>query len=461
MNMQNPSYYLFQKNRIMKYLSLFLTLIILVSCSFDKKTGIWSGSDEEKKQLSDLEKEQKQILDVVKIYSTQNTYSEEISYSKSLSLSKPINQKSWKMSGLNLQNSLGHNYLPGIDNKFLKKKVGKDKFSIYQMSTSPLIYQNSIIFVDDAGNIFNVNMKGKINWKRNIYKKVFKKVYKKLSIFIYNEAIYISDNIGFIYSLNFQDGKINWIKNHGVPLKSNLKLFKDKIYVINQDNRILCLSAKDGSLIWDIRSISSFIKSQNFLSIAISKDEDVFSLISSGELIKVNAETGSIGWMLNTRETMLSSTDFFKSSDVVISDKNIIFSAFESLYSFNVTSGFLNWEKKIGSTKTPIVDGDYVFVLTDNGYFVAVDKSKGKTIWSTNIFKILKKKKRNTFVSGYILASEKVYITTNNGYLIVCSAKTGKTEYLKKIGDKIASSPIINNGSLYILTAESRLLGFN
>ena len=73
----------------------------------------------------------------------------------------------------------------------------------------------------------------------------------------------------------------------------------------------------------------------------------------------------------------------------------------------------------------------------------------------------VKKKKRNTFVSGYILASGKVYITTNNGYLIVCSAKTGKTEYLKKIGDKIASNPIINNGSLYILTAESRLLGFN
>ena len=68
---------------------------------------------------------------------------------------------------------------------------------------------------------------------------------------------------------------------------------------------------------------------------------------------------------------------------------------------------------------------------------------------------------RNTYISGYILASEKVYITTNNGYLIVCSAKTGKTEYYKKIGDKIASNPIINNGSLYILTAESRLLGFN
>ena len=32
------------------------------------------------------------------------------------------------MSGLNLQNFIGNNYLSGISNKFLKKKIGKDKF---------------------------------------------------------------------------------------------------------------------------------------------------------------------------------------------------------------------------------------------------------------------------------------------------------------------------------------------
>ena len=38
---------------------------------------------------------------------------------------------------------------------------------------------------------------------------------------------------------------------------------------------------------------------------------------------------------------------------------------------------------------------------------------------------------------------------------------SGIVESFKKIGDPVISSPIINNGNLYILTKNSRILGFN
>ena len=58
------------------------------------------------------------------------------------------------------------------------------------------------------------------------------------------------------------------------------------------------------------------------------------------------------------------------------------------------------------------------------------------------------------------MGSGKIYAVSLNGYLIVCSAVSGKVEYFKKIGGKITSAPIISNGALYILTANSRILGF-
>jgi len=75
--------------------------------------------------------------------------------------------------------------------------------------------------------------------------------------------------------------------------------------------------------------------------------------------------------------------------------------------------------------------------------------------------KILKKRKQKTIITGFILGSEKIYATTLNGFLIVSSATSGKAEYFTKIGDSLTSSPIISNGSLYILTAKSRIFGFN
>jgi len=445
-----------------KNLIFFLIFILLVNCSFDNKTGIWSGSKKEKRRISELEKEQKQTKVVDYIYSSKSVYSKEISLTKKISISNPRKNLSWKMSSLNQQNFLGNIYLSGIDNIFLKKKIGKNKFSMSKIISSPLVFENNIIFSDNNGTIFNINQNGEINWKKNIYKKIYKKVYKNLVFAIYQNNIYVADNIGFIYSIGLNNGKLVWIKNHGIPIKSNIKIYKNKIFLINQDNRILCFNTKNGSKIWDIRSVPSFIKLQNFLSSAISKQGDVIAINSSGDLLKVNANNGKIAWSLNTLESTLAhASDFFKSSEIVIIDDNIIVSSKSSLFSYNLNTGYTNWKQEVSSIGAPIIDGKNIFILTDNGYFVIIDKDTGIIISSTNILKILKKKKQETKITGFIMGSGKIYSVTSNGYLIVSSPVSGKVEYFKKIGDPVTSAPIINNGKLYILTKNSRIYGFD
>jgi len=445
-----------------KNLIFFLIFILLVNCSFDNKTGIWSGSKKEKRRISELEKEQKQTKVVDYIYSSKSVYSKEISLTKKISISNPRKNLSWKMSSLNQQNFLGNIYLSGIDNIFLKKKIGKNKFPISKIISSPLVFENNIIFSDNNGTIFNINQNGEINWKKNIYKKIYKKVYKNLVFSIYQNNIYVADNIGFIYSIGLNNGKLVWIKNHGIPIKSNIKIYKNKIFLINQDNRILCFNTENGSKIWDIRSVPSFIKLQNFLSSAISKQGDVIAINSSGDLFKVNANNGKIDWSLNTLESTLAhATDFFKSSEIVIIDDNIIFSSKSSIFSYNLNTGYTNWKQEVSSIGAPIIDGKNIFILTDNGYFVIIDKDTGIIISSTNILKILKKKKQETKITGFIMGSGKIYSVTSNGYLIVSSPVSGKVEYFKKIGDPVTSAPIINNGKLYILSRNSSIYGFD
>ena len=445
-----------------KYLIFFLIFTLLANCSFDNKTGIWSGSEEEKKRIFELEKEQKRKIEVVKIYSSENLYSKEISAVNNISLTEPKTNSSWKMAGLNLQNFIGNIHLSGINNNFLKKKIGKDKFSISKVTASPLVINDNIIFADDTGTIFSISKKGKKNWKKNIYKKRYKQIYKNLSLSIYKDKIYIADNIGFIYAVNLENGKLFWIKNHGIPLKSRVKIFKDKIFLINQDNRLICLDTKTGSKIWDIRSVSSFIKTQHFLGLAISKKGDLVILNSSGDLLKIKASNGRIYWSQNVTGSMEShDTDFFKSSDIVINENDIIFTTSSSIFYINLNNGYLNWKENIGSGNIPIIDGKNIFLISDNGYFVNIDKNSKEIIWSINILKILKKKRQKTEITGFVMGSGKIYATTLNGYLIICSATSGNVEYFKKIGDKITSSPIIIDDSLYILTRKSRILGFN
>ena len=124
-----------------KNLIFLLIFILLNNCSLDNKTGIWSGGKKEKRRISELEKKQKQIINIEKIYSSDDVYSEEVFLTANISLSKPKRNSSWKMSGLNHQNFMGNIYLSGTDSVFLKKKIGKDKFSISKIISSPLVFK--------------------------------------------------------------------------------------------------------------------------------------------------------------------------------------------------------------------------------------------------------------------------------------------------------------------------------
>ena len=443
-------------------LIFFLIFILISGCSFDSKTGIWDGEDDERIKISDLEKRQKEIIDIYKVYTSNKTYSKEVSLSEQILLSNPKKNLSWEMSGLNNQNFLGNIYLPSIENNFLKKKVGKNKFFISKTKTPFLIINNNIIISDDRGTIYNINNKGNLKWKKNIYKNTYKNIYKNLVFSIYKNIIYVADNIGFIYAIDLKNGNIIWIKNNSIPLKSNIKVYDNKIFLIDYDNKIISFNTNDGSKVWQVLSISSFIKSQSLLSLAVSTEGDLIAINSSADLFKIEANSGNTFWSKNfAKFVTLDATDFLKTSQILLSDDDIIFSADSSIYSYNILSSITNWETQVSSTDVPIVDGNNIFIVTKNGYFVILNKNTGKIISSNYILKILKKKKRDTNITGFIMGSGKIYSVTLNGFLIVSSAASGKVEKYIKIGETIKSSPIINNGKLYILTENSKIYGFN
>ena len=72
-------------------------LILLFSCSFDKKTGIWSGDLNERKRITELQKEQiRKEKNTIRIFSSENLYSQEVSLAKKIILSQPKKNSSWK-----------------------------------------------------------------------------------------------------------------------------------------------------------------------------------------------------------------------------------------------------------------------------------------------------------------------------------------------------------------------------
>ena len=71
-----------------------------------------------------------------------------------------------------------------------------------------------------------------------------------------------------------------WSKNNDAPFNSEIKIYKDKFFVIDLSNTLRCFSLKDGSELWNIKTENSLIRSQKKLSMVIVDNVILFNNFS-------------------------------------------------------------------------------------------------------------------------------------------------------------------------------------
>ena len=69
--------------------------------------------------------------------------------------------------------------------------------------------------------------------------------------------------------LDKENGELIWSKNNSAPFNSQIKIFKDKFFIIDFDNTLRCFSLKNGNELWNVKTQNSLIRSQKKLSMVI------------------------------------------------------------------------------------------------------------------------------------------------------------------------------------------------
>ena len=115
--------------------------------------------------------------------------------------------------------------------------------------------------------------------ERDVAEEIWKQIKEKLRQEA-GKAVY-NNWLDSLVLLNYENGNVLWKINFGIPFKSKIKVYNDRIFIVDQDNQVLCLNIKDGSKIWNLSTIGTFIKTQNLLGMAISKNGHLIFLSSA------------------------------------------------------------------------------------------------------------------------------------------------------------------------------------
>ena len=420
-----------------KIFNFVILIFFVTSCSFNKNSEFWTSS----KTIS-------QELKYKKIFEEKKSLEKEFNSNLKINL----NKGSIKNYSSRYSNNDGRlNYSGNL------KKSSRYKFSkienFYQFEPTVSFDKKDIIFFDNKGTILKFNDKSKLVWKKNHYSKSEKKLNPVLQFANNERFLIVTDNIAKYYMIDLKNGNLIWTKKNVAPFNSQIKIYKDKFFVIDFLNILRCFSIKNGKEIWNVNTESTLIRSQKRLSIAI-ENETLYFNNSLGDISAVNIDRGELLWQLPTQSSLIYQSAFsLETSDLISDSKSLFFSNNRNqFFSVDLETGSFNWENKINSNVRPTLINNLLFTVSIEGYLIILEKKTGSIIRVTDVFKNFKNKDRNKIrPSGFIVGKNNIYLSTNHGRLLVIDTSTGQTISTLKIDSQKISRPFILDKNLFVV----------
>ena len=417
---------------------IFIT-IILSGCTSSKTSKFWQKSEKIDQNKTKAEK----------VFNNEKVLNKE--FNKNLKINFDDNFNTHNLNS-HYTNNNGRLNFDGDLKKNARYKFAKIK-NFYQYEPSISFNEKELFFFENKGSILKFNENLKLVWKKNYYSKTEKKLNPIIQFANNKNFLIAADNLAKYYMLNIKTGKLIWSKNNLAPFNSQIKIYKNKFFIIDFSNTLRCFSLKDGSELWNVKTQNSLIRSQKKLSMVIVKDVILFNN-SIGDISAVDLDKGELLWQLPTQNSLIYESAFsLESSDIVSDNDNLFFSNNKNkFFSIDISTGSFNWKNKINSNLRPIIDGNILLSISQEGYLFLIDKNNGNILRSTDVFDGFKLKKRNKIKpTGFILGINKIYLSTNNGSLLTIDITSGKTTSALKIDNEKILRPVIFNKSLFIV----------
>ena len=423
-----------------KVLPLFLFLFLITSCSLDQKSGIWTKPDK-------IENDKDFVI--VELFKEEKKLDNELNPNVRIQLKSQLSKNNFSNDLINNNGRVNYDGNLKTISKYKFSKI--DNFNKFEPEI--VFYKSNLFFFDNKGSILKFDKFSKLIWKKNYYKKSEKKLKPALNMANHENYLIVTDNLAKYYVIDIESGNLLWMKKNIAPFNSQIKVYKDNFFVTDFQNILRCYSIKDGEEVWNIKTDSSFIKSQKKLSLIIS-DEKVYFNNSIGDISAVDINRGKLVWQTPTQDSSIYESSFqLKTSDLVLANKSILFSNnINEFYSLDAKTGTLIWQQKINSTVRPTAIDNFVFTVTEEGFLVIIESETGNIIRITNVFDRIKEKKRSNIKPiGFVVGSKNIYLTTSNGRLIAIDISTGKPILMIKVDNKNISRPFILDKKLFII----------
>jgi len=278
-----------------------------------------------------------------------------------------------------------------------------------------------------------------------------------------NGKIFATTGWGTVVALDAKTGNQLWTVRTIVPVHSAPVVANGRVYIITEENQAQALDINDGRVLWEHRGTVESAGILGSASVGVTGDT-VIVPYSSGELFALRAQNGTQAWTdtlsRNANVTALTVINDIAGRPGI--DRNMVFGISHSgtMAAINLRSGSRAWTRNISGIQTPLIAGEYVFVVSTEGQVVCMNRADGRVRWTSQLEAFGDPEDREDPIvwSGPVMISNLLVLVASDGRAQLLSPFTGQKLGETVMPDGTFIAPIIANGMMYVLTNEAELV---
>jgi len=272
---------------------------------------------------------------------------------------------------------------------------------------------------------------------------------------IHDQTLFVGSQDGFIYALSPETGKLKWKYNTGYPVSVKPLIYQN-ILIVESGNHLHALTM-DGHKLWRFDQSdtihSSRLDNWDFQhSSPVIYENTVYYGSGDGYLYGVNADDGSAKFKYASDDlSPIRSTPAVKDHSIFFGDWN------GKVYGVDLNKNTLLWKIKTFDEKpypnfgpiiyNMLIYGDLLYYGVRNPHMMALDIHTGKEAWSYT-------DPNGSWIPGNALVSEDVLYMggSDNHMMLAFDAKSGNLLWTFDATQNIYSQPLLLNDKIIFTT---------
>jgi len=383
-------------------------------------------------------------------------------------LPRPFVNQDWPQAGGYAHHAMHHLSAKSGLVEIWDEDIGDGSSNDRQLLGAPVISGGRIYTMDADAEILALDARtGNTVWEREVEPTRDEETEGTLGggLAVSGRYLFATTGFGVVVGIDTANGKILWRRNVGAPIRSAPTVFGSRVFVVTIANQTHALDFKDGRSLWTHSGISETATLFGGASPAAGGSTVVVSY-SSGEIVALRLENGRQIWSDSLtalrRTDPVSALAHIRGRPVIDRGRVIASANSGRTVAIDLRTGTRIWERNIGSSQSPWVVGEYIYLVTNGGQLVCLMRESGDVRWIVQLPRFEDEEDREDpiYWTAPVLAGDRLLLGGSHGEVWSVSPYSGKFLGRIELSDPLFIAPVIANDTVYFLADDATLSAY-